>query len=1123
MIFIFFKFEFKIFNNIRYNMNSYFENELEKIISKFQNNDEAELEYRFNFKNLENLMFEKIFNNLKENNIFYSIEQQVVIIYESRNKTFDTYRSIKQFKNGINLNNDINTLKKSLNKPLIFKSNVENILKLTLNINEEQPIIHIPSSLKIKLIRIKLRVSFSIKQLPNWRYDIDLVKNIGLENNNLKEYKNKLLFPIDIDNFISKIPYNLLDSITLESEYIGDKSLLNKENINDPINYIYNIITPNYNNIVNYQKYIYKIATYVIDNKYILNQFKSKSGFKRLSNNVLELNYNTYFNNVVPYITDYYLTDKIDGQRCLLYISYLDNDIDVKLISDKLYTINNKQSDNIEPNIILDAEFLYNGELIDVLDKSKLDLYVFDIILYDNINLSKEPFEERYAYFDKVNTFLKKHKLGKVKDFIKLSNNYEKEILNYYNNSLKQKYEIDGLIFTPNSNVINNNKKNANSNYINMIAYKWKPEEKLTIDFYIAKSLSKSNKEYILCSGISYNDYTKLNIQLIKDYYKIIPKKYHNNQYFPIPFTPSLNPNIYHYIHINNNDLTGKVGEFLYDKKNKKWVLQRIRTDRDVEVERGEYFGNAFRIAENIWLNIQNPLTINDLISKEHKNYFSSTSDEQYKAQRYFNSFVKTKIIETVIDNKLIDYNKKDWVIDLAAGNGQDLARLTDLGFKNGLFIDNDKSAIISLIERKHNLKLKTDNIMNIYVKNIDLTTPYTQIIKQFSDIPLNSADIIICNFAIHYLTNNDKNIKNIISLVYKLLKDNGRFLFTCFNGEKVFDLLKDTDKWNLRDNNVLKYSIQKKYKSNILTNNGQKIGVLLPFSNNEYYDEYLVNLDYVFNLCEKQGLLLELSNSFNTLLDRFKVENQKIYNQLTDNDKQFVSLYQYNILKKTKKKNPNNLINLLKINEIEIQGKSEINLILPIEFVNKCENSKNILFILPIRENEKKEQENKLLYIINHIKNNIQDIDYNICIVEQLYTSDYNKNKLYNIGVELFNSHKNKDYDTIVFIDINIHNITDNFNIYYKKCNNPVLVDTNYIFTKNKFELINGFSNKNNKVIDRLNYYKIPLITSNINIIISKNIIYDDDFKYDGLNNLEYELYEIIIKENIYRFIVDF
>ena len=83
------------------------------------------------------------------------------------------------------------------------------------------------------------------------------------------------------------------------------------------------------------------------------------------------------------------------------------------------------------------------------------------------------------------------------------------------------------------------------------------------------------------------------------------------------------------------------------------------------------------------------------------------------------------------------------------------------------------------------------------------------------------------------------------------------------------------------------------------MANNGQKIDVLLPFSNNEYYTEYLVNIDYVSNVFNQLNFTTEISLSFSTLLDEFKTRNNKVYNNLSNSDKEFINLYQYVIIKK--------------------------------------------------------------------------------------------------------------------------------------------------------------------------------------------------------------------------------
>ena len=81
----------------------------------------------------------------------------------------------------------------------------------------------------------------------------------------------------------------------------------------------------------------------------------------------------------------------------------------------------------------------------------------------------------------------------------------------------------------------------------------------------------------------------------------------------------------------------------------------------------------------------------------------------------------------------------------------------------------------------------------------------------------------------------------------------------------------------------------------------GQKIDVLLPFSNDNYYTEYLVNIDYIAEAFQQHNIILESDQSFGEYLDAFKKENYKVYESLDSNDKKYVSLYHYYCLYKKK------------------------------------------------------------------------------------------------------------------------------------------------------------------------------------------------------------------------------
>ena len=183
----------------------------------------------------------------------------------------------------------------------------------------------------------------------------------------------------------------------------------------------------------------------------------------------------------------------------------------------------------------------------------------------------------------------------------------------------------------------------------------------------------------------------------------------------------------------------------------------------------------------------------------------------------------------------------------------------------------------------------------------IDLTNNASEVIPIISK-HLSSADFIICNLAIHYLFYNAQTLQNVFDIVDTLLEIGGKFLFTCFDGQTVFNKLNgNTTVDFLGSDGQAKYSIKKLYESNKFEKYGQKISVKLPFTGNEYYEEYLVNIDNIIDFFQKRGYCYEKNFSFGNYLDRFKYHNPDIYNKLTLEDKEFVKLYSYVSLTKMK------------------------------------------------------------------------------------------------------------------------------------------------------------------------------------------------------------------------------
>ena len=1054
-------------------------------LSNVKKNNNIELEITYHILKSQDI-YKQLFEKLKNLSNNIDIIENIDIYYN------DNIRVTKTFKHGVNTNNDIITKKTSLLKPFRFTSNINNITNYKMKLNNEEQIKSINLG-SINFIRIKLRLTFSFKNNEKFKVDLDLIKNIESNEKHIKEIKNMLFKEYSIENITENINYSLFDEIVLETEFINNtKETLTKYDIDTSIDFIKSLFD---RNIGEYQKYIYKIAQKIINNLVYLENFKERYGLKKLLNNVLEVNSETYYKNIVPNIENYYVTDKIDGQRCICIIEEYDSLVNIKLLTNKLYQIK-EYSDKIviikdasnttrKKTTILDCEIIFNNpkakDLDDISD-SDIFLYIFDILSLENNKIAFQPFENRLSELENGYNKVKMLKNVNIKEYKKLTSEYKSELKAFYEKkSLNKKYEIDGLIFIPNSNVQNKDTKfKINTNYSNMVGYKWKPIEHMTIDFFVCKLPKnlytnipynnykvKSNEFiYILFSGISKSDYEKFKLSYMVDYKKIINEKYMNGNIFPIQFTTS--DNIYNYIYIGSeNDLDNRICEFGYDLTKHSWKFKKIRSDRDIELERGNYFGNYYTISEHIWNNINNPLTL-DMLTSDNTSYFINDENDLYKAQRYYNSFVKSFVLESIISEQLNDKNQTDFVIDLAAGKGQDLARLSNLDFKSGLFIDNDKNALSELLNRKHHLKTRNNKQMQIFIKNIDLKSNYLEIIKKINELNIKkeSADIIICNFAIHYIIINDDNLTNFIKLLDYYLKPNGRFIFTCFDGKRVFDLLKDTEIWNSYENNHLKFSIKKLFKSDNLANNGQKIDVLLPFSNNEYYTEYLVNIDYVSNVFNQLNFTTEISLSFSTLLDEFKTRNNKVYNNLSKSDKEFINLYQYVIIKKNQS---NSIISRSNIHKIykDVTGGDNNNK--SVQSHGNLEHIKNFPNC------------NRILVIINtEIKNILDNI---ISVFEENNYKNfykYKKNKNNIVKVVGFNdkekSYKdifleNQNFDSVILYDKSFIYTEFFNNILIKKSSIPIILsdNNNNIIIINK-ELLNQIYERNRDESDESN-----------------------------------------------------
>ena len=107
---------------------------------------------------------------------------------------------------------------------------------------------------------------------------------------------------------------------------------------------------------------------------------------------------------------------------------------------------------------------------------------------------------------------------------------------------------------------------------------------------------------------------------------------------------------------------------------------------------------------------------------------------------------------------------------------------------------------------------------------------------------------------------------------MFQNLKVDGKLLITCFDGNKIFDLLEDNDFIEKRnENDNILWRIDKKYDNKTLYNNEKCLGMPIEvyvdtFKNS--FEEYLVNIKYLKTILPNYGLEIVLTKEFKDYKD---------------------------------------------------------------------------------------------------------------------------------------------------------------------------------------------------------------------------------------------------------------
>lgn len=846
------------------------QSEVLSIIEQYKRLDNGELEFRIPISTPQifQTVLEKFF---EEHEPIY--EQNINIITDRESKTGryrDTIRHTISYTNG-RANRDMGEsyMRKSKVHGIDYKTKYFNCSLILSDENE----IEEQSDEGCKLFILKVRASVTIEA---WRYDFTISREIPRA---LQSEVRTYMYMMKKMN--SKKFSELIDEdgvkLSIEIEHdITKKDILGDAEVIEVISSLLEMIDPDYKKNIELQAAIFTAARYLRPK--IATEFRMRSGLKRLLPQVETLTKSIYLDEIFPQIEEFYITIKADGERCLALIT----NSTCQII---------KAKELIEVNVQCEDEgiTLIDGELVMI--NNQPQIIPIDVPILRNKELYHQGFEYRHDGFEEARHVLGMY-VGPNKSFKPLTKQKASKIIRKLADT-----QPEGLIFI-----------RIGQSYTETKTYKFKFET--TIDFLVRRVpdvlhgrapylIRDGYVPYILFCGISHHRFRELKLNYVQGYTHLFPINSRRSTYFPIQFCPNDFPRAYLYYHPENENLDNKIVEFKYDIPeggsviNGKWVVQRVREDRQTELQQGNYFGNDYNVAVTNWNNLSNPITVDFLCDPTKDVYFKEKKSDAYIGLTKFTGYIKSSLIRI--------FRQSKWVLDLGCGKGQDLFKYGHHGIHNVLFIDNDKTAISELRERSKVDRFKNQIDFRIYTHVADLTRPYVTTYTELLEfeMPKTGVDGIVCNFALHYFIIGSDQLKNIIKLVYKMLKYEGRFTFTILDGQQVHQLLErkeigKNESLDIYDGNDIKYSIRRLYSAKKLANYKHQIELILPFTAGDYYKETLVDVEFIIKQFEANGFERELYYSFKKMFPRFEKHQPGDADLVTDEDYDFASLYSY-------------------------------------------------------------------------------------------------------------------------------------------------------------------------------------------------------------------------------------
>jgi hypothetical protein len=600
-------------------------------------------------------------------------------------------------------------------------------------------------------------------------------------------------------------------------------------------------------------------------------------------------------------LENYSVTEKADGNRCLLYVTG----------EDKMYLITNRmelRNTGLTAPAGQLSNSLFDGELVRrkasaVKDTTKTPfLYLlFDCFYYKGVDRRDQPLyapahDDRYTDIVTAAGVLKNtkstslefnHKTYYFATGTTSIHTLNKTLLDGYH---KFDYELDGLIFTPYTDPYPKASPSRKIKWKSLL--KWKPLNQLSIDFrvkFVNKTLIDVPETDRKCIEVKFTVSGGRDDDGEVEFPRPDEVR-HSTIYFPIDPQSS-------------QPLTEVDGNIIYDGAIVECVYDTEQTlDRKVGItEREQFFfwkplrirfdktyPNSIQVAQSTWEIIDNPITQEDICDKNKlqekaSDYYSATGEKMRKLVEpmldYHNS-VKSYLFHHLTKHIREVSKRRDYEInlmDVAAGQLGDLRKWYASKINRVVAIELSAQ---NIRRGKNRLRkspmtgityvcgdtskeiIHTNDLSNTRVSGC---TPDDRLVinRVVGEFGYQGFDLISCQFAIHYFMEREEKIRGLLQNVKMHLRTGGYFFGTTLDGRSVLDAFNNakTDlleghKQERSGKDHVIWRLTKKFSGNQLTKFSQQITAMNIHIDEKDMSEWLFNYDYFAGLAKEYGLV---------------------------------------------------------------------------------------------------------------------------------------------------------------------------------------------------------------------------------------------------------------------------